>query len=166
MRYSMSTLIKLLSLIFIITSLVEARNQREFISPNKMTRAIVYSFADRGIILESRIRVLSRKGIVLFDTSFSSKDHEHGFCVVQAAWTANSKYFVFGMVSSGGHMPWQVFTFVFSIATKEFIEINKVVSPVTSSFKLIPPDSLEATTFTGNINNPKLLKVRLSDLVH
>jgi hypothetical protein len=162
---SMSTLIKSLILLFIVNSLIVAKNKREFISPDKKTRFIVFNFVDKDIVLESRIRVLNRKGTVLFDTSFASKDHEHGFGVIQAEWTANSKFFVFGMNSSGGHQPWHFFTFAYSVSVNKLISIDKTVEPVTSRFKLFPPDSLEATGFTTNINEEEKFGVRFSSLI-
>ncbi len=38
--------------------------------------------------------------------SFLSDDHEHGSCLGEAAWTSDSRYFVFSILSSGGHQPW------------------------------------------------------------
>ncbi len=139
---------------------------REFISPDKNMRAIVYNIAERGVLLESRIQIFNHKGKVILDTNYASKDHEHGYGVVQAEWTANSQFFVFGMLSSGGHQPWQAFTFIYSVSTNELISINKTVEPVTSNFKLIPPDSLEATGFTKNIKNEMKFGIRLSTLIH
>jgi hypothetical protein len=162
----MSTLIKSLILLFIINCLIVAKNKREFVSPDKKTRIIVFNFSDKDIVLESRIHVLNRKGIVLFDTSFASNDHEHGLGVIQAEWTADSKYFVFGMTSSGGHQPWHVFTFTYSSSTNDLISIDKTVEIVTSRFKLFPPDSLEAIGFTDNLKHAAKFGVRLSTLIH
>jgi hypothetical protein len=109
--------------------------------------------------------VLTRKGTALFDTSFASKDHEHGFGVIQADWTADSKFFVFCMNSSGGHQPWHFFTFAYSLSVNRLISIDKTVEPVTSKFKLFPPDSLEATGFTDNLNHTAKFGIRLSTLI-
>jgi hypothetical protein len=162
----MSTLVKSLILLFIVSSLIVAKNKREFVSPDKKTRIVIFNFVEKDIVLESRIHVLNRKGSVLFDTSFTSIDHEHGFGVIQAEWTADSKYFVFGMSSSGGHQPWHAFTFTYSVITNELISIDKTVETVTSRFKLFPPDSLEAIGFTKNLNHAAKFGVRLSTLIH
>jgi hypothetical protein len=161
----MSTLIKSVTILFIINSLLVAKNKREFISPDKKVRIIVFNYVDKDIVLESRIRVLTRKGTALFDTSFASKDHEHGFGVIQADWTADSKFFVFCMNSSGGHQPWHFFTFAYSLSVNRLISIDKTVEPVTSKFKLFPPDSLEATGFTDNLNHTAKFGIRLSTLI-
>ena len=162
----MANSIRLLVLILALTSFAIARNRREFVSPDKMTRAIVYNFSENGRILESRVRVRNSKGALLFDKSFVSKDHRHGMGVVQAEWTANSQFFVFSMSSSGGHQPWHAFTFVFSVSTIELISIDKIVEPVTSPFKLFPPDSLEAIGFKTSIKEETKFALRLSTLIH
>src|SRR5450830_362233 len=140
----MTTILKSLVLVLVIISFVIAGNKREFISPDKLTRAIVYNFSDRDVVQESRVRILSHKGKVLFDTSFASKDKQHGLCVVQAQWTTDSKFFVFGMSSSGGHQPWHFFTYAFSRTINRLMSVDKVAGPVTSRFTLMPPDSFKA----------------------
>ncbi len=162
----MANSIRSLVLILALTSFVIAGNRREFVSPDKMSRAIVYNFAESGRILESRVRVRNSTGALLFDTSFVSKDHRHGKGVVQAEWTANSQFFVFRMSSSGGHQPWHAFTFVFSVSTIELISIDKIVEPVTSPFKLFPPDSFEAIGFKTNKKKSTQFAIRLSTLIH
>jgi hypothetical protein len=110
--------------------------------------------------------VRNAKGTLLFDKSFASKDHRHGMGVVQAEWTANSQFFVFSMSRSGGHQPWRAFTFVFSVSTIELISIDKIVEPVTSLFKLFPPDSLEAIGFKTRLKEKTKIALRLSTLIH
>jgi hypothetical protein len=161
----MTTILKSLILVLGIASSLIAGAKREFTSPDKLTRAIVYNFSDKDVIQESRVRILSYKGKVLFDTSFASKDKQHGFCVVQAQWTSDSKFFVFGMSSSGGHQPWHFFTYAFSRAINRLISVDKAAGPVTSRFTLMPPDSFEAKTFTTNINEEVGLVLRLSNLI-
>ncbi len=131
-----------------------------------MTKAVVYNYYEKGAVLESRISILNRKGKVLFDTSFASKDHEHGFGVDQAEWTADSKFFVFGMLSSGGHQPWHAFTYAYSTSNNELISIDQAVEPVTSAFKLFPPDSIEAVGFKTDINHQMKFGFRLSNLIN
>ena len=166
MRYFSSICITLFIFLFITVAIATAQNRREFISSNKMTKAIVYNYSEKGVILESRISILNRKGKVQSDTSFTSKDHEHGLGVIQAEWTANSQFLVFGMQSSGGHQPWHVFTFVYSTNINKLISIDKVVEPVTSKFKLFPPDSIEAVGFKTNINHSMKFGLRLSNLIN
>jgi hypothetical protein len=140
-------------------------NKREFFSPDKTVLAEVYNFVDtaRGEVLESHLRVFTKKGRSLLDKSFASPDGEHGFGIYRAEWSADSRFLVVGMSSSGGHMPWQVFTSVFSISTLQLVNINMMM-PITA-YKLIPPDSLQITTFAKNIKYPKVITVSLPHLI-
>lgn len=48
----------------------------------------------------------SERSRTISTLSFASEDHEHGSCLGAAAWTTDSRYFAFSIVSSGGHQPW------------------------------------------------------------
>jgi hypothetical protein len=161
----MTIILKSLILVLGIFSFVIAGDKREFTSPDKLTRAIIYNFSDKDVVQESRIRILNHKGKILFDTSFASKDRQHGLCVVQAQWTTDSQFFVFGMSSSGGHQPWHFFTYTFSRTTNRLISVDKAAGPITSRFTLMPPDSFIARSFTTNINQETTLTLRLSNLI-
>ena len=166
MRTFSSICITLFIFLFTTVAIATVQNRREFISSNKITKAIVYNYSEKGVILESRISILSLNGKVQFDTSFTSKDHEPGLGIVQAEWTANSQFFVFGMQSSGGQQPWHVFTFVYSTKINKLISIDKTIGTVTSKFKLFPPDSIKAFSFKTNINYQSKFVISLSNLIY
>jgi hypothetical protein len=46
------------------------------------------------------------------------------------------------------------------------VSIDQSIRPITSKFKLFPPDSLDAVGFTTNIDQQRKFGVRLSTLVH
>lgn len=55
---------------------------------------------------ESRVVLRAQNGAVLAKHDYSSEDGEHGYGVTKAAWTPDSKFFVYSLESSGGHSPW------------------------------------------------------------
>jgi len=55
---------------------------------------------------ESAVELRTGPGKVLVRRSYQSDGGEHGYGVVKAQWTPDSKYFVFSLESSGGHQPW------------------------------------------------------------
>jgi hypothetical protein len=162
----MTEFIKFFFLLLAAISFASVKNHRDFISPNRMTKAIVYNFPEKETTLESRIRIMNINGKVLFETSFTSKDGQHGFGVTQAQWTTDSRFFVFGMHSSGGHQPWHILTFAYSVKLNKLISIDKLVEPVISRFKLFSPDSIEAEGFKSDLDHPDKFGVRLSKLIH
>jgi len=97
----------------------------------------------------------------------SSSDGEHGYIVDAAAWTPDSKYFVFSVESSGGHQPWAFPTYVFSRKTCAFVDLEKttVGATTTPEFKLTAPDWLitKDLSASGNFDTP--VKVQLSKLL-
>ena len=155
----------LISLIFLVLLSSGGDSKREFVSPDNSVRAVVYNFVDslRGEMLESRLCIYAKNGQLLIDKSFVSPDREHGFGIYRANWSEDSRFFIVGMSSSGGHMPWQLFTSVFSVANKRLVDLNKRM-PITA-YRLIMPDSLQITTFTKNIKYPKVITVWLPHLI-
>ena len=76
---------------------------------------------------ESKLEFYSSQNQRLCTLDYSSVDGEHGFGVVKAAWTPDSKYFVFSMSSSGGHQPWHAPTLFSSAQSKAVYSLDSYV---------------------------------------
>jgi len=123
------------------------QRMRQYISPDGSVRVKVFpvgkeeGFAD----YESRIKFQSDDGKISCTLDFSSEDSEHGYGVVKAAWTRDSQYFVFSLVSSGGHSPMHVPTQFLSLkdgtvrSLDDCFAAGVVASP---NFKIIPPHTV------------------------
>lgn len=150
------------SIAFVLISIfiVFAQKKQEFTSPGMKTHAVIYNIHG-----ESKIHILNSKGRILFDTSFISEDREHGFGVIRAGWTANSKFFVFSVHSSGGQQPWHFPIFIYSVSGRKLLCIDNLFGAVTSDFKLSPPDSLETIIMKKNINDTGKINIKLADLI-
>ncbi|MDR3626270.1 MAG: hypothetical protein P4L45_05530 [Ignavibacteriaceae bacterium] len=155
-------IIKSILLVFISAFIAFAQNKQEFNSPDKTIRVVVSNISDGS---ESKIHIYNSKGKILFDTSYISKDHQHGFKIIQTNWTANSKYFVFSLSNSGGHQPWHYPTFIYCVPDKKLLSVDSIWGAVTSDFKLTPPDSLETSIKKKDIRDVEKIKIKISDFV-
>jgi hypothetical protein len=95
---------------------------------------------------ESRIEFQSRDDSTLCVLDYSSEDGEHGFGVVKAEWTPDSRYFVFSLTSSGGHQSWHAPTQFFNRqdGTIRSLDDYFVASGITTTdFRLIAPNTIK-----------------------
>jgi hypothetical protein len=145
-----------------------AGGPHEYRSPDGRLKALVISLprAPYGSG-ESRIQVRSIDGTLLFSKSYASKDGEHGFGVEHAAWTPDSKFFVYSLSSSGGHQSWHFPTDFIEASTLSVYRLDDYVGPITDpEFRVLPPDTVYADG-KGNVDLAETtFKVRLSELVN
>ena len=91
-------------------------SQKEYLSPNGKYRAyIVHVRNPRSGRVESEITIKSGKGKTLFQKSYLSKENDEDFFVVKAAWTPDSRFFVYNMSDSCRYQPGSFPTFFISI---------------------------------------------------
>lgn len=108
-------------------------------SPDGTLRALVAASGPGG---ESRVEIVAN-GRSLIRKSFASADGGHGYSVVHAAWTPDSRFFVFSLTSSGGHQPWLFPTYAYSRRTNRLGSLEgRIGSPTDPDFTLSPPDVL------------------------
>lgn len=112
----------------------------DYRSPDSRLHAIELS---RGPGAESRVDIRD-KNTILLTRSYASSDRQHGFVLQHAEWTADSRFFVFSLSSSGGHQPWRFPVFVYSRRTNTLAALEKRTGPITEpDFHLIAPDIIE-----------------------
>lgn len=98
---------------------------------------------------EAIIEIKDSSGKLAAREDFSSKDGEHGLCVEKAAWTPDSRFFVFTTTSSGGHQPWQFPTFFFDHRDKKIHRFSDFLAPIAEGgFELKSPDIITITIWT------------------
>jgi hypothetical protein len=124
-----------------------------FASPDKALRALVlptavslYSTPD----MESRVVIRSSKGDTLTSKDYSSPRGANGYYVENAKWSPDSQFFVFSMISSGGHSPWSFPTMVYSRQKKLIANVSDIIDgkPILSrEFSFSAPHSLSVTTW-------------------
>jgi hypothetical protein len=142
---------------------VGAEKSHTYRSPDGALIAIIIKVNKSS---EAVVEIRAPDGKLLFKKDYSSSDAEHGQGVCFAAWTPDSRFFVYSMENSGGHQPWARHTEFYSQDRREVFSLDRLTYPITEcEFKLQSPDwiitkRLDATT--GRYDIP--LRVSLSKL--
>lgn len=120
---------------------------------------------------EHRVVVQMPHGDTIARNDHTSPDHQHGRAVLRAAWTPDSKYFIYSTTSSGGHSAWHFTTFVYVRALKRFFVLDDYVGAITDpSFVVSPPDRIHTSRINpagqerGTNERPLPVEVNLSQL--
>jgi hypothetical protein len=122
--------------------------QRRYVSPDNRNVATVVPVGPSRD--ESRVTVSSRDGSLLCTQDYSSKDGDHGYEVVKAAWTPDSKYFVYSMESSGGHSVMIVPTLFCSTIRHKVFGLSDLLhdNVIFPNFSIKAPDQITVTLQT------------------
>lgn len=114
---------------------------------------------------ESRVEIRSADGRRISWKSFSSRDGEHGWGVNHAAWTGDGQFFIFNTSSSGGHQPWSLPIYFYSLRQNRFYKLDSFVGPITSDFILQGRNTIRATRLNFVTRDDKeRVRVRLDRL--
>jgi hypothetical protein len=118
--------------------------------------------------MESRVVIRSVDGKTLNSHNHSSPRGANGYYVDHAQWSADSQFFVYNLVSSGGHSPWSHPTMVYSVQANRFVNFSAMIDgkPILSEkFQFAPPHTLTATTWKkdGAPDEPVPVTVDLAD---
>jgi hypothetical protein len=132
-----------------------------FASPDKALRALVlpvdvslYSTPD----MESRVVIRASNGDTLTSKDYSSPRGTNGYYVYQAKWSPDSQFFVFSMMSSGGHSPWSYPMMVYSRQKNRIAKFSDMIDgkpTVSGDFSFSGPHTLVASTWKqpGNLDD-------------
>jgi hypothetical protein len=159
-----------LGLIFLLSLVsISHGEQPEFYSSPDHTLKAKVSFI--GETQESRVEIFGRDGKLRSKRDYTSKDGSQGRVVEYAGWTADSKFFVFSAVSSGGHEPMQSPTFFYYREDNTIHDFYEYLPPVAEpSFVLKAPDWITLviwTPFRKGITDSVMLPItfKISDLM-
>jgi hypothetical protein len=150
------------SLVILISGIVVVGQTKSYESPRKTIRALIVPVGAKGYeTYESRVEIRSSSGALLRRKSFASRDHNHGEGVGHAEWTPNGRFFVFTTSSSGGHQPWHVATYFYSLRRNRFYSLDAIVGAIISDFTL-RDDTLLTTRMGLTADDPKPVTVSLN----
>ena len=99
-------------------------------SPDKKLHAVVLPVEislNATPDMESRIVFRSVAGDTLNSLSHASPRGMNGFYVDAAQWSPDSQFFVYNLVSSGGHSPWSHPTMVYSVQRNRFGHLSEMI---------------------------------------
>jgi hypothetical protein len=144
-----------------------------FVSPDKATHALVLP-ADVSLYatpdMESRVVLRSSAGDTLTSQDYSSPQGANGYYVYNAQWSPDSQFFVYSMVSSGGHSPWSFPIMAYSRKKNLFAKFSDMIngSPtVSGEFQFSGPHTLTASTWKqpGDLDHKVPISVDLEQAV-
>jgi hypothetical protein len=122
-------------------------------SPDGTLRALVFP-VDISLHatpdMESRVVIRTSKGETLTSKDYSSPRGTNGYYVVSAKWSPDSQFFVFSMMSSGGHSPWSYPTMVYSRQKNRIAKFSDMIDgrpTVSGDFSFSGPHTLVASTW-------------------
>ena len=141
----MKTLDLIPAVIFILAILcevVDAEERQVYPSPDgRFTAEIVEVARSTRGTGESKVLLRSAKGKIMCSRSYASKDGEHGFGVEEAAWTPDSKFFVYSLLNSGGRQPWHAPIDFISVQDFKVRSLDGYTGPIMNPrFEISPPD--------------------------
>lgn len=158
---------KLLTVAVLVLACSSALAQaRTYDAPGERYRAVVVPVGERGYEnYESRIEIRTSGGRLLRLKSYASPDHNHGEGVNHAEWSPDGQFFIFNTFSSGGHQPWHVNTYFYSLKSNRFYSLDAFIGPVTSDFRLEGRNTILTTRFKfGKRGDEEPVKVVLRHL--
>src|SRR5258708_3676744 len=103
-------------------------SRHEHRSPDRTLVGTVVSLKQLGPYGDppSRVEIYSAGGRLL-----AYRDHsgypEQGYSVRKAAWTADSRFFVYQVSNSGGHSPWQNPIYFYSRKRHRFYSLDRAL---------------------------------------
>jgi hypothetical protein len=122
------------------------RSTRIFETPDKALRALVFSTPD----MESRVVIRSSAGDSVMSKDYSSPRGMNGYYVAHGKWSPDSQFFVYSLISSGGHSPWSFPIIVCSRKQKRIAKFSDMIGgypTLSGEFKFAGPHTLVATTW-------------------
>lgn len=105
----------------------------------------------KGAGYESRVGIQSGDRQQLCTMDYSSEDGQHGFSVVKAEWTPDSRFFVYSLISSGGHQAWHTPTQFYDRADGVVRSLDDYFPKGISKadFLLVAPNTIETEAWRG-----------------
>ena len=120
-------------------------------APDKACAATVTTVAQTG---ESELAIARPNGKVRFRKSFASPDGQHGARITKAAWTPDSRFFVFILEISGGHQPWHHPMFSWDRKSSKLYPLDDQIGGITGGFTLAAPDVVKGTVLGDPKSGP------------
>ncbi len=100
-------------------------------APNRSLRAVIYPAdisLDATPDMESRVVIRTQRGETVLSKDHSSPRGANGYYVYRGNWSPDSQYFVYSLVSSGGHSPWSFPIVVFSARRGQFAPFSEMIA--------------------------------------
>jgi hypothetical protein len=122
-------------------------------APNRAFRAVIYPAdisLDATPDMESRVVIRTARGDTVMSRDHSSPRGANGHYVYRGSWSPDSQYFVYSLVSSGGHSPWSWPIWVFSAKRGQFARFSDMIAgrpTLSGDFTFAAAHTLTAMTW-------------------
>lgn len=122
-------------------------------APNRAHRAVIYPAnisLDATPDMESRVVIRTQRGDTVMSKDHASPRGTNGHYVYRGAWSPDSQYFVYSLVSSGGHSPWSWPIWVFSAKRGQFARFGDMIGnrpTLSGDFTFAAAHTLTAMTW-------------------
>jgi hypothetical protein len=142
-----------------------------FVSPDKALRALVFPVdvsLDATPDMESRVVIRSSAGDTLTSKDHSSPRGMNGYYVYRAKWSPDSQFFVYSMISSGGHSPWSFPIMVYGHKSSLIAPFSDMIDgkpTLSGEFNFSGPHTVVATTWkqSGSLDDKVPVTVDLEE---
>jgi hypothetical protein len=144
-------------------------NAQFFVSPDQKTHAVIYP-SDVALYgspdMESRVVFRSNSGDTLTSQDYSSPRGINGYYVASAQWSPDSRFFVFSLISSGGHSPWSYPMKVYNLKKNLVANFSDMINgnpTMSKDFRFSGPHTVIVSTWRqrGSIDDPVPVTVDL-----
>ena len=117
--------------------------------------------------MESRLVIRSSAGDTLTSKDHSSPRGMNGYYVDRAKWSPDSQFFVYSLISSGGHSPWQFPIMVYGRKANAIAKFSDMIDgkpTLSGAFDFAGPHTLTATTWRqpGSVGDKDLDKIAIT----
>ncbi|MGP0091956.1 MAG: hypothetical protein ACLPKB_18670 [Xanthobacteraceae bacterium] len=118
--------------------------------------------------MESRVVIRSSTGDTVTSKDYSSPRGMNGYYVYRAQWSPDSQYFVYSMISSGGHSPWSFPIMVFGRKSSLIAKFSDMIDgkpTLSGDFNFSGPHTVTATTWrqSGSLDDRVPITIDLDE---
>jgi hypothetical protein len=112
------------------------------------------------------VTLSTKAGKTLAQINLLSQDSEHGRTLAKAAWSKDSRFFLFTTESSGGHSPWHDMAYFYSRASETFrsLDDRSGVSVASDNFSIDNTDVLHFQAYNFGTQTPEPASISLPHL--
>jgi hypothetical protein len=107
--------------------LAQGPSRAVYWSPDRTLQAIVIpKHIHDGDFHEHAVEIRTKRGALLHQADYSSSDHDHGRCILEAGWSPDSQFFALSSTSSGGHSSWHTPIYVYKRTQNKIYYLDNV----------------------------------------
>lgn len=121
-----------LAALFVAPLQSQIKERFNYVAPDSQCTVNVFHMESAfPSVSEGILEFRTKQGKLLLKKNYPSKDGQHGYDIGPIGWTANSKFFLYTLTSSGGHQAWHQGVAVYSIQERRILNLEDYLGPIT-----------------------------------